>query len=170
MDGSLFLCGGKRKSCRSRRFDLWVGRSLQCWEQKGRTCVQPACPWLPDCQGCIATAVHAHFHSIRSDQDTLLAQFDSHSPVTFLPVGRLAGRRGPWSNSPSPFLPRSIGSGLQTDWFLLYHGLTKGQELKAKVVCWCARARAFRELFRDPNQPALQQCVGLDELARKLRF
>lgn len=74
-------------------------------------------------------------HSIRSDQDTLLAQFDSHSPVTFLPVGRLAGRRGPWSNSPSPFLPRSIGSGLQTDWFLLYHGLTKGQELKAKVVC-----------------------------------
>jgi hypothetical protein len=82
-------------------------------------------------------------HSIRSDQDTLLAQFDSHSPVTFLPVGRLAGRHGPWSNSPSPLYPDRSDQAFRLIGFFFTMASPRAKSLRPR---WCAGVRE-RALF-----------------------
>ena len=98
MGGSLFLCGGKGKR-KSR------GNNLLCSFAggKGACCVHASLSrWLLTCrllrcQGCIATAVHAHGRVQKLLNPCLARMFGfRHSAVAF--SGRLASA---WSNSNS---------------------------------------------------------------------
>lgn len=133
MAGSLFLCGGKRKSCRGH---CRLCKPLPPFGQKGLCCCEsmprpPPLTCRPDCQSSIANYqvdLQWHAHWTSSDRSTTVR------PVAF------PGRGPAWSKAPPSDCPaastrpaRSDQPG-QTDSSLLFHVLATGQGLTAKEV------------------------------------